>query len=72
MVAEAPRIARVIMSEVGDFPSTKTLAVHLPQRLCPPMFVMSCPLYRKTQWAICDYVVPYIAFLRFLGHVTEE
>lgn len=40
VVAEGPRIARVIMTEVGDFPSTETLAVHLPQRLCP---VMSYP-----------------------------
>lgn len=39
-VAEAPRIARVIISEVGDFPSTETLAVHLPQRLCPVIIVV--------------------------------
>lgn len=53
----APRIARVIMSEVGDFPSTKTLAVHLPQRPCVLMFVMLCTQHREMQLAVRGCVV---------------
>jgi hypothetical protein len=47
-VAGGARIAQLAMSEVGDFPSTKTLAVHLPRRPCASMLVNVVYSVRRT------------------------